>query len=650
MIESRRLRHSQTIEEGAIMAQGSPPSALSEDEKAKFLAWPPPVTDRTFELGLVLGGTVSAGAYTAGALDFLIQALDHWHGQNPPHKVLLRLAAGTSGGAVCAAVLGVSLNKSITPVRQSQAELNVEGNDARNALKDALKDNPFWQLWVESLDLNPMLDTDDLDQDQPARALLNDTPIKHAMTAVLQRTITPGTLSRPWVANPFRVATTVCNLRGVPYTVAGAPIIGPYSGNAFVEHDDYAWFALSDPNRPAPQDLRPNEFHLPRPPAEQNGSSYDILGRFARASGAMPVGLPSQELSRPAIHYLYRPYTRVNDYGVPGIGWPKPDWSELPEVLAGGDYTFTGVDGGTMNNDPVKIAHDALAGVGQHNPRPPGQANRALLLIDPLVDKPTHIEAVDGSLVATVKAVINTFVHGSRYLTADLDLFQDRDVFSRFQLVPNRLAENGLPIPGDKAPLDKDKNAPVGEAALAGTDLFAMAGWYARPLRVHDYLLGRFNMATYLRTEMILRASNPVFDGWFPDRLDLLKDYGLTERGTPFPGEVQAGTDRAVFFLPIIPVPEGSFGVQPPEWPTDALDTEDLEALSDRIDQRVEVLLKKVRADSLPGFGPWLLSLVASGGIASALTDRIMDDLKKTLADRGLMSTPPENPPDVPGP
>jgi len=37
-----------------------------------------PVPDKTFELALVLGGTVSAGAYTAGALDFLIEALDCW--------------------------------------------------------------------------------------------------------------------------------------------------------------------------------------------------------------------------------------------------------------------------------------------------------------------------------------------------------------------------------------------------------------------------------------------------------------------------------------------------------------------------------------------------------------------------------------------
>ena len=36
----------------------------------------PTVPDGTFEFALVLGGTVSAGAYTAGAVDFLIEALD----------------------------------------------------------------------------------------------------------------------------------------------------------------------------------------------------------------------------------------------------------------------------------------------------------------------------------------------------------------------------------------------------------------------------------------------------------------------------------------------------------------------------------------------------------------------------------------------
>ena len=69
---------------------------------------PPP---HTYELALVLGGTVSAGCYTAGALDFLIEALDTWSAAKarndpraPTHKVAIRVIAGTSGGGVNAAI------------------------------------------------------------------------------------------------------------------------------------------------------------------------------------------------------------------------------------------------------------------------------------------------------------------------------------------------------------------------------------------------------------------------------------------------------------------------------------------------------------------------------------------------------------------
>ena len=36
-------------------------------------------SDRAFELGLVMAGAISAGAYTAGVLDFLFEALDAYN-------------------------------------------------------------------------------------------------------------------------------------------------------------------------------------------------------------------------------------------------------------------------------------------------------------------------------------------------------------------------------------------------------------------------------------------------------------------------------------------------------------------------------------------------------------------------------------------
>ena len=41
-------------------------------------ATPKPGPDTPFEIGLVMAGAISAGTYTAGVIDFLIEALDEW--------------------------------------------------------------------------------------------------------------------------------------------------------------------------------------------------------------------------------------------------------------------------------------------------------------------------------------------------------------------------------------------------------------------------------------------------------------------------------------------------------------------------------------------------------------------------------------------
>lgn len=37
-----------------------------------------PETNHPFKIGLCMAGAVSAGTYTAGAIDYLIEALDEW--------------------------------------------------------------------------------------------------------------------------------------------------------------------------------------------------------------------------------------------------------------------------------------------------------------------------------------------------------------------------------------------------------------------------------------------------------------------------------------------------------------------------------------------------------------------------------------------
>src|SRR5215813_150870 len=105
---------------------------------------PPPLEPGVFEFALVLGGTVSAGAYTAGAIDFLIEALDclskaQQEGRAPRHKVRLKLIAGASGGGVNAAIAARALAYEYPHVTHSTS-IGTGGSG-----------NPFYDIWVNTL-------------------------------------------------------------------------------------------------------------------------------------------------------------------------------------------------------------------------------------------------------------------------------------------------------------------------------------------------------------------------------------------------------------------------------------------------------------------------------------------------------------------
>ena len=75
-----------------------------------------PKNDSVFEIGLAMAGAISAGAYSAGVIDFLFQALDAWEKAKreapdtvPNHSVCLRAAAGASAGSITAALAVVTV-------------------------------------------------------------------------------------------------------------------------------------------------------------------------------------------------------------------------------------------------------------------------------------------------------------------------------------------------------------------------------------------------------------------------------------------------------------------------------------------------------------------------------------------------------------
>src|SRR5215472_12798868 len=108
-----------------------------------------------FKIGLAMAGAVSAGAYTAGVLDFLIEALDAWEAAKargervPMHRVSLDAASGASAGAMCAALLSILLPGRFPHVRVN-ADYQPQGDSGEPAV------NRLYHAWVEAIGIEPL--------------------------------------------------------------------------------------------------------------------------------------------------------------------------------------------------------------------------------------------------------------------------------------------------------------------------------------------------------------------------------------------------------------------------------------------------------------------------------------------------------------
>ena len=130
-----------------------------------------------FELGLVMAGAISAGAYTAGVVDFLLEALDaiddvragrdtaHLEHPahpvfDPPHRVRLRAISGTSAGAMVAAITTAILGTRVPPVSSASRPLPTA----------AMTGNPLYDSWVRRIHYDALLGTAEEAAEQAALA------------------------------------------------------------------------------------------------------------------------------------------------------------------------------------------------------------------------------------------------------------------------------------------------------------------------------------------------------------------------------------------------------------------------------------------------------------------------------------------------
>jgi hypothetical protein len=444
-----------------------------------------------FELGLVMAGAVSAGAYTAGVLDFLFQALDEWQKAKdakradvPDHAVRISLMAGASAGGIATAL--APLMAFTWPGPLDLAGVAYDAPAPPHAARHLL-----YRAWVSAIDILGLLDTRDLPTDDTRLMALLDgsvlRDIADAAAADAAAAIRQGARSRfAWMANPVQAILTIANLRGVPYLL---PMQAEaVRGHRMVNHADYAHFAVLGTG-PGPAGAVPaGATALNRTGAAEG---VQLLADAALATSAFPVGLPARRFANPLALYKAR-------------RWPVAGAAEgvhlAPDLSAGAadPWSFAAVDGGALYNEPVAFAQRALAAGGPMQ-RDGRVAARALLMIDPFpedagaTDPP---DTGDPDLIQSALALLKVWTNQARFHPEDIAAALDEGDHSHFLIAPVR------------------SEARPNETAMASAGLGGFAGFMHESFRRHDFQLGRRNCQKFLRDHLAVPVENPLVAGW----------------------------------------------------------------------------------------------------------------------------------------
>ncbi len=553
----------------------------------------------SFEISLCMAGAISAGAYTAGVVDFLIEALDAWEavrGQPgvPDHRVILAGFAGASAGGIVGALASVALSGDNSP------------SPGMPPPPDWVKIRRLYQAWVTGPDMIPVpttgeftarpgfLGIDDLAAGITARqvpSILNGA----VLNAIRDRCFTAlGPLTpKPYIAASFHAYLSLSNLRGVPYQIAfpSSPqvygmqdhgdrahyrINGLGTAQILPTMADYdAAIGLSAAEIPSPW-VYPDG-NQPPPPDNWYGFAEATL-----ATAAFPIGLPPRMLSVDLAGYTGRLFpslameTRISESSklTPAwtmAGFTPPDWGRVSP------RPIVSVDGGMIDNNPFEYARMTLvqmqrnrddAWIGQKNPRDPDKATRAVVMVMPFPEPPEFI-IKDSDLSPTLLFVLNrlvgTLINQTRFKAEELIAAADESVFSRFLISPRRGTAQGVK---------------TGAAAIASGLLGGFGGFTLEAFRDHDYQLGRRNCQQFLRESFVLHEENPVVAGWVPAA-------GRVPQDARFATPAHAQDRVTARIIPLYGT--AAVDVPKPAWPL-MLD-ETVAALTQRAQARLEALL-----------------------------------------------------------
>lgn len=551
--------------------------------------------ENTFYVGLCMAGAVSAGAYTAGVMDYLIEALQEWQKRKdanvpgtPRHNVVIPVIGGASAGGMTGIITAAALNNPIIPVTKSSANLLAEHPE-----------NKLYHAWVDLLGpdmFSQMLEAGDINGNGIV-SLLNSSFIDKVASNILQVDTNNLQPIPSYFDKELKVFTTLTNLQGFGYNIPFNANI-PSNKYYMTIHNDYACFKMHSASEEEDGwmllDFKAN-------------TNIDVARNAAMATGAFPVGLSPRMLTRKSSH-------------VNMIPWYKNITSSFP--IPEPDCITLNVDGGVINNEPFEIVRNVLCDkTGQTDPKvyqDSCQFKSTVLLIDPFPSaKPGTIEK-DTKLFKVMGLTFSAMLDQMRAKPEQLVSALDSKQAGQFLIAPTRKRER----------LDNGKAEDVaGDKAIACGAFDGFAGFMNKEFRVHDYFLGRFNCEMFLRN-------------YFTISKDALEQNHIFKNG--YEGvnkEDFKGSDGSYQIIPIFspkpadgyfPIPTFSGGSN---WPV--VKEEQIDAFQPLVRKRVQSLI--MNAIKLNNINKFLLFIGSKVLLNRALTNGAMNSIKEALKKHQLM-------------
>ncbi|AWG25979.1 hypothetical protein FK004_12480 [Flavobacterium kingsejongi] len=433
-------------------------------------------TNSKFKICITMAGAVSAGAFTGGVMDYILETLELWEQAKqknrslgtdhpsydftvPMHDVELDVISGASAGGITG----------------SLTLLNVIDETYRPVNKDNPlgQNNRFYQSWVvmgddaESDTFEKLLAADDLKKGEQPESLLNSKPIDSIADKAL--VIAKVRAYPPYISNSLDLILTTTNLRGINFKIDFGG--NDQSGSVITSHAGFFRYKLAN-----------EHYKTGIPDGEElyyvldlsDTKEMNYLKDATLSTAAFPIGLKSREV---AISQKY-----VERYPKYLFGKRQGIYPLLRENSV---YKFNSIDGGLINNEPFAIALKVLK---EKNPVAVAQDRYAVVMIDPFPNQDNDVEPnnpkrdIISIAKGMFKALRNQVMFNQDGILDALEV-SDR---TKFLVEPVRK----IMVQGSWARAKSD---------LASAPFSGFTGFIDQSFRKHDYHLGRLNGQSFLR-------------------------------------------------------------------------------------------------------------------------------------------------------